>query len=93
MNAAEPTMTTIDSKAVALDRLRPGARARVVHVDGDDTIARRLADLGFWPDTVVEVVRRSPFGDPVQYRLRGFRLALRRSEARRVIVEPLGDES
>lgn len=60
----------------------------VVRIDGDDAIARRLADLGFWPGTEVELVRRAPFGDPIQLSLRGFRLALRKAEARRVVVEP-----
>jgi ferrous iron transport protein A len=69
-----------------LDQINPGAFITVVRVDGDDVVARRLDDLGFWAGTTVEVVRRAPFGDPTQYAFRGYRLALRRAEARRVIV-------
>lgn len=64
----------------------PGAVVRVRRVTGDDVLARRLVDLGFWPGTRVQVVRRAPLGDPIQYALRGFRIALRRSEAARVLV-------
>ena len=63
-----------------------GTDVRVSHVDGDDALAQRLTDLGFWKGTLVRVVRRAPFGDPIEYCLRGYRLALRREEAARVRV-------
>lgn len=69
-----------------LDQIAPGASARVTAVDGDDVLARRLVAMGFWPGTRVEVIRRAPFGDPTQYAVRGYRLALRRQEAARVVV-------
>ncbi len=78
---------------LTLDSLRPGARARIVALEGDPRGARRLADLGFWPETAIEVMRRAPFGDPTVYRLQGYRIALRRSEARCVIVDPLPAEA
>ena len=71
---------------VPLDTLAPGAAASVLRVEGDDDLAERLEALGFWAGTPVTVGRRAPFGDPTEYRLRGYRLALRRSEASRVIV-------
>ena len=73
-------------RELTLDQISPGATISVVRIEGDDAIARRLEDLGFWAGTTVEVVRRAPFGDPTQYAFRGYRLALRRAEARRVIV-------
>jgi len=76
-----------DFNFTGLDDLRPGRTARVVAVQGEDAIARRLRALGFRPDTDVTVVRRAPLGDPVVYELRGYRLCLRRSEARRVRVD------
>jgi Fe2+ transport system protein FeoA len=69
-----------------LDSLTAGTAASVLRVEGDDDLARRLVDLGFWPGTPVFVGRRAPMGDPTEYRLRGYRLALRRNEAARVIV-------
>lgn len=74
------------AESVKLSALEPGARASIVQVEGEDRVARRLRDLGFWPGTLVEVVRRAPFGDPTQYRLRGYRIALRKAEAARVAV-------
>ena len=65
------------SEAIGLDALRPGEAGRVHALS---------ADLGFCPGTPVQVVRRAPLGDPVLYELRGYQIALRRSEASRVRV-------
>lgn len=67
-----------------------GQVATVLRVEGDDVLARRLHDLGLWPGTPVEVLRRAPLRDPILFRLRGFRLALRRDEALRVLTAPVG---
>ena len=71
-----------------LSELPPGSRCVVESVDASNPIGRRLVELGFSPATRVEVVRRAPLGDPVEYELRGTRLCLRRTEARRVRVRP-----
>jgi len=69
-----------------LDLLDHGVTASVVRVEGQDALAERLADLGFWPGTPVSVLRRGALGGPVAFKLRGYRLALRRSEAARIVV-------
>jgi ferrous iron transport protein A len=70
-----------------LDSLRPGERSRVVGVGGEGDAVRRLMDLGLIRGTTVEVVRTAPLGDPIEVRLRGFMLTLRRSEAEHITVE------
>ena len=69
-----------------LNCLEAGTRASVHAVVGEDAIAKRIADLGFWKGTAVTLVRRAPAGDPLEVKLRGFRLALRQEEAARVEV-------
>jgi ferrous iron transport protein A len=71
-----------------LNELAVGSRAQVVSVSGDTGIRRRLLEMGFCNGAVVEVVRRAPLGDPVQYRLRGYHLSLRDEQARCVHVRP-----
>lgn len=84
---ANETEPAGDERATTtLDRLRQGRVVTVRGVEGGDAIARRLVDLGFRPGTEVRVDRLAPLGDPIQVRLHGYRLALRRAEARRVIV-------
>jgi ferrous iron transport protein A len=73
---------------IGLDDLRPGETGRVRRVEAETRLATRLADLGFCPGTPVRMVRRAPLGDPVLYELRGYQIALRRGEARRIRVHP-----
>jgi len=80
-----PTLTTV----LHLDDLQPGERAMVLSVGGEGTIRRRLLDLGFVRGTIIEVVRRAPMWDPIEYRLRGFNLSLRAREAHLVEVRRL----
>lgn len=56
-------------------------------VGGDAEAARRLMDLGLIRGTSVEVMRTAPLGDPIELRLRGYMLTLRRSEAEHITVE------
>jgi ferrous iron transport protein A len=68
--------------------LAPSEEGRIHSITGLDAIAQRLAEMGFTPGQAVRVVRFAPLGDPMQVRIRGFSLALRRNEARRVMLDP-----
>ncbi|MBM4062416.1 MAG: ferrous iron transport protein A [Planctomycetes bacterium] len=75
----------------SLDEAAPGQWLAVDEVVGEDALAQRLRACGLWPGALVEHVGRAPFGDPLLFKLHGFRLALRRSEAARVrarVLEP-----
>ncbi len=76
----------MNDQPISLDALPLGRSAIVSRVDGDDAISRRLVALGFWPGASVEVIRRAPFGDPIQVQVAGYRLALRRLEGQRVCL-------
>ena len=73
--------------ARTLSALAPGERGRVTGIGGDQAAVQRLMDLGLIRGTTVEVVRRAPLGDPLEVKLRGFMLTLRRSEAEHITVE------
>jgi ferrous iron transport protein A len=72
-----------------LDQAPIGQPVRVVSVDGDDGVARRLADLGVRAGIRVECLRRAPLGDPSVFELCGYQLCLRRTESGRVRVVPV----
>jgi ferrous iron transport protein A len=59
-----------------------------VTVGGDEALRRRLLEMGFCNGACVEVVRRAPLGDPIEFRLRGYHLSLRDDQARHVEIEP-----
>jgi ferrous iron transport protein A len=69
-----------------LSRLACGRPAIVERVLGTDELGDRLLEMGLTPGAPVEVVRRAPFGDPLQIRVRGYLLAIRRAQAERVLV-------
>ena len=64
-----------------LDKLAPGESGRIIKVSGRGAIRRRLLDMGLTTGAVIDMVKLSPLGDPVEYRLRGYHLSLRKSEA------------
>jgi len=72
-----------------LDSLRIGERGRIVDIDGDDAVSVRLLEMGLIEGEVIEVLALAPLGDPIEYLIRGYRLSLRKSEARRVQIVPL----
>lgn len=74
--------------AIPLHTLQPGASGTVRRLTGEQALRWRLVDLGLVPGTVVEVLRRSPLGDPTLYRFRGSMVALRQRDAATVLVEP-----
>lgn len=70
-----------------LSDLRPGARGRIAFVSGRGPVRKRLMEMGFTSDTQFEIVRVAPMGDPIEIKLRGYHLSLRKSEANHVEVE------
>ena len=69
-----------------LDELRPGETGHVLSLDREHPLRRRLLELGFVRGARVLVVRRAPLGDPVELRVGGTDLALRRADLRGIRV-------
>lgn len=68
--------------------VRPGETVVVRRVDPAGRQAVRLMQMGVVEGVRVTVVRRAPAGDPIEIRVHGYALSLRRDEARGVAVEP-----
>lgn len=73
--------------ALTLAVLELRRRARIVSVGGAVPLRRRLLEMGVLPGTAIEVIRVAPLGDPIEVRLRGYALSLRREDARAIGVE------
>ncbi|MBU3826771.1 MAG: ferrous iron transport protein A [Candidatus Anaerobiospirillum merdipullorum] len=70
-----------------LDLLHTGEQAVVAAVHGQHTaLRRRLLDMGLIRGTRVELVRTAPLGDPIELKLRGYSLTIRKSDAHLVEV-------
>lgn len=74
----------------SLRDLVPGQKAKVSRVVGTSSVKRRIVDIGIVPGTVIEMERYAPLGDPVEVKLRGNHLSLRKEEAESIILEQLG---
>jgi ferrous iron transport protein A len=70
-----------------------GASFRVVTVALGKEVGKRLADMGFTENTEGAVVRSGFFHGPIQVRIRGYDILIRRSEAKGIAVLPVGDWS
>ncbi|HEY2866777.1 MAG TPA: ferrous iron transport protein A [Pyrinomonadaceae bacterium] len=69
------------SERPTLTNVPIGSAAHVVAVNGTSRITRRLMEMGVIPGVRLEVLKAAPFGDPIEVRVRGYNLAMRRSEA------------
>lgn len=79
----------MEEGALTLDAIKPGEKARVVSLYGGSDIKKRITEMGVTKGSVVEVDRVAPLGDPMELKIRGYRLSLRKEEAARVRVERL----
>jgi len=71
---------------MTLNDLNPGQSGFVVKVKGSGAFRKRVIEMGFTPGRRVEVIRKAPLQDPVEYRLMDYEISLRRSEARSIEV-------
>jgi DtxR family Mn-dependent transcriptional regulator len=72
-----------------LSDLCPGTKGRIAFVAGRGPIRKRLMEMGVTSDTDFEVVRAAPLGDPIEIKIRGYHLSLRKSEAEHIEVQLL----
>lgn len=72
---------------MTLNELKIGQKARIIAVNGQGALRRRLLDMGLTPHTEVTVRKVAPFGDPIELCLRGYALALRTDDAKNIVIE------
>ncbi|MFZ9682274.1 MAG: FeoA family protein [Cephaloticoccus sp.] len=71
-----------------LSDLAIGTAAVVRELPGQGAAVVRLREMGLLVGTPITLVRAAPLGDPLEIKVRGYRLTLRKSEAEHVLVEP-----
>jgi DtxR family Mn-dependent transcriptional regulator len=72
---------------MALNELSPGEKGQIERVEGDGAIKRRIRDMGVTTGSLVEVIRVAPMGDPMDVKLKGYHLSLRKEEAKDILVK------
>lgn len=75
---------------MTLKDLQVGDRAKVTgFLEGGGAYRRKLLSMGLTPGAELSMTRVAPMGDPMEIRVRGFALSVRRDEAAAVSVEKL----
>ncbi|HWA87397.1 MAG TPA: FeoA family protein [Opitutus sp.] len=77
------------AEPIELSALSFGASAVVRDYPKTGAAFIRLREMGLLPGTRITLVRAAPLGDPIEIKVRGYHLTLRKSEAAHVLVEPV----
>ncbi len=74
---------------MTLNELEIGQKGKILVVNGEGALRRRLLDMGLTPRTEVMIRKIAPMGDPIEIHLRGYELTLRIHDAKKIEVEVL----
>ena len=74
--------------AIKLSDLAVGASAVVKDFPKSGSAFLRLREMGLLPGTSVTLVRTAPLGDPLEIKVRGYHLTIRKVDAAHILVEP-----
>lgn len=75
---------------MTLDQLPIGKEAVITKVGGEGALRCRLLDMGLIPKTRITVTKVAPMGDPMELRLRGYTLTIRRDDAKNIEITEEG---
>ena len=64
-----------------------GDTVTVVRLHGEGAVKRRIMDMGITKGVTIHVRKVAPLGDPIELRVRGYALSLRKEDARNIEVE------
>jgi DtxR family Mn-dependent transcriptional regulator len=72
-----------------LKNMKPGQKGIVLKVGSQGELKKRIIEMGITPGSVVEVERIAPLGDPIDVKIKGYHLSLRKEEAEKIDITPL----
>ena len=71
---------------MTLNELGGGKTAKVVRLNGEGAVKRRIMDMGITKGTDVTVRKIAPLGDPLELTVRGYELTIRKDEAEKIEI-------
>ncbi len=75
-----------------LDKLQIGKDAHIVSIDCEDKALRQhILDMGLTPGVEVTLVKTAPMGNPLELRVRGYALTLRKEDAAKITINNIHD--
>jgi len=67
--------------------IKIGDSTTVVKLNGQGAVRRRIMDMGITKGVKINVCKVAPFGDPIEIKVRGYQLSLRKADAEMIEVE------
>ncbi|RTR27837.1 ferrous iron transport protein A [Robertmurraya yapensis] len=74
----------VKSNKISLFQGKKGNLIKISSISLEGVMRRRLLDLGFVPGAIVEVIKKSPLGDPIAFRVSQTTIALRKEESMKI---------
>ncbi|KPG68538.1 ferrous iron transport protein A [Enterococcus sp. RIT-PI-f] len=90
MERIDVTPILQEKTITSLDQLVVGEEARITSIAAVGALRRRLMDMGLTKKVPLKVVKLAPLGDPIEIRIRGYELSMRKDEAAHILVEKEG---
>ncbi len=81
-------LSQMPAELLPLTSVALGTKVTVVEIKVPPQSRPRLMEMGLLVGTAVELVRFAPLGDPVEIKVRGYNLTLRKHEAEQIFVQP-----
>lgn len=72
---------------MTIDDLKIGQIGTISEVGGEGALRLRFLDMGLIPGTKVQLQKVAPMGDPIQIRIRGYELTIRREDAEKIKLQ------
>lgn len=69
-----------------LDKIKINKTVKIININSNLEIKNRLEELGFIKGNLVEVLFKSPFNDPIAYKIKGSTIALRKDISKNIVV-------
>ncbi len=75
------------SQKFYLDRAKINQKVKVIKIEGDRPIKRRIMDMGITKNQIIYIKKIAPLGDPLEIKVRGYELSIRKADAHFIEVE------
>ena len=78
---------------MTLNHLETGKSAVITAVGGEGALRQHFLDMGVIPGAEITLVKFAPMGDPIEFRVHGYELTLRKDDAAKIDIEPIQEIS
>ena len=75
-----------------LDKLQKNQTGRILSVGGSGSLRQHFLDMGIIPGIKIEFIKKAPMGDPLEFRIWGYEITLRKSDAEKIQIELLHED-